>query len=141
MKNLLISLVSSVLVSRNVFNLDTWEVSVGKTPWFRMISRPNSEQMELQQTGFDCSNIKSPNDYLVCHDSDLAALSRKTLALIDEINDDPAIDSSAVAARMDKPGLKEDSTCKDKECLTAWYVRVIGYLQRVEQTHNATPDK
>ena len=90
----------------------------------------------LQQTSFDCSKAGSIPQYLICHDSDLAASDRSLADLVQKART-AAQDQAAFSDRLRKQWNFREKNCKDKACLTSWYSYESDAMTKIAQTGDA----
>ncbi|WP_221623401.1 hypothetical protein [Burkholderia stagnalis] len=87
----------------------------------------------LQQTSFDCGKAKSIPEFLICHDSDLAAADRDLAATYQQAKD-AVTDKAAFTERTRKQWNFREKNCRDKECLMSWYAYQKRVLTKIAQT-------
>lgn len=90
----------------------------------------------IQQPSFDCTKAKSIPEYLICHDSELAASDRELAALYIQAKA-AATDKAAFADRTRKQWNYREKNCRDKECLKSWYTYQKNVLTKITQTGDA----
>lgn len=90
----------------------------------------------VQQPSFDCAKAKSIPEYLICHDSKLAASDRELAALYSQAKE-AANDKVAFADRTRKQWNYREKNCRDKDCLLSWYAYQKNVLTKIAQTGDA----
>lgn len=88
---------------------------------------------QTYETSFDCSKGRALTEYLICHDRELAASDKELGALFQQAKA-AATDKTAFAERARKQWNYREKNCRDKQCLTAWYVYQKGELTKIAQT-------
>ncbi|WP_134166399.1 lysozyme inhibitor LprI family protein [Paraburkholderia caballeronis] len=89
------------------------------------------------ETSFDCSKARTLNEYLICHDSDLAASDKELGALYQQAKE-AATDKQAFADRTRKQWNFREKNCHDKACLVSWYSYQKDVLTKIAQTGDAS---
>jgi uncharacterized protein len=81
-----------------------------------------------QATSFPCRHDQSSSEKLVCQDSELSSLDDKLATLYVHAKD-LALDRDALEADRINQWVWRQRHCKDKACVTNWYVRRIAELE------------
>lgn len=95
---------------------------------------PASDQSaSTYPTSFDCSKAHSIPEYLICHDSELAASDRELATLYEQAHG-AATDKAGFSDHIRKQWNYREKNCRDKSCLVAWYAQQKDALTKIAQT-------
>lgn len=85
------------------------------------------------QTSFDCGKARSIPEFLICHDSELAAEDRELAQIYQQAK--AAVGNSAeLSERARKQWNFREKNCRDKSCLLSWFSYQKDVMNKVAQT-------
>ena len=84
--------------------------------------QPQPQQRRTTQPSFNCAQARSVPEKLICGDEELARLDRETGRLHQRARQ-AADDPRAFQRNSDAEWQQREQTCRDKDCLRAWYAR------------------
>ena len=88
------------------------------------------------ETSFDCGKARSIPEYLICHDPLLSDDDRELAQLYQQAKAS-VTDSAGLAERMRKQWNYREKACRDKRCLSDWFVSQKDVMRKIAQTGDA----
>lgn len=85
------------------------------------------------QTSFDCTKAHSISEYLICHDPMLSNDDRELAQLYLQAKAS-VTDSARLTERMRKQWNYREKNCRDKRCLSDWYVSQKDVMRKIAHT-------
>lgn len=94
------------------------------------------EYPRTYETSFDCDKARSIPEYLICHDPLLAEDDRELAQLYQQAKVS-VTDSAGLKERMRKQWNYREKHCRDRRCLSDWYLSQKDVMRKVAQTGDA----
>lgn len=100
-------------------------------------TRPEGDAyLRTYETSFDCGKARSIPEYLICHDPLLSEDDRELAQLYLQAKAS-VTDSAGLTDRMRGQWNYREKNCRDKHCLSDWYVSQKDVMRKVSQTGDA----